>query len=389
MKTALTLKDAKDILDGCLKCVCCTYGGSGWPEYHIVCPLYARDHSFTASLGGITYVARALLDGKLSWDDPAVFEIAYTCTACRACDSNCYVLGCNRLEVKPSDVVRLLRSELVRRGKIKNPEIKRVLDRVVGGLFYLEEGRLPQVPAEIKSEAATTVLFGECLHSPSQKGQYQAAFNLFSKIGQSLSTFAEKGCCGSSLYDLGLFDHLEPLIKANWDAMKKLKGKEWVFLSPHCQEFVIKRYGEFVPGYKAPRSRHISEVLAAAFSEGKLKSKRTGALKVSYHDPCFLGRGLGIYDAPRAALTALKGVKLIEMSRNRANSFCCGARALGNYYPNMSEETAKERVREFQETGAEVLVTSCQYCRDRFRSVFPAAQRSRVKDLLELVDERT
>jgi Fe-S oxidoreductase len=98
---------------------------------------------------------------------------------------------------------------------------------------------------------------------------------------------------------------------------------------------------------------------------------------------------MGIYDAPRQVLGELKGVKLIEMARNRANSFCCGARALGNYYPKMSEATARERMQEFKDCGAEVLVTACQYCKERFQKVLPAAEKGKVKDLLELVDERT
>ena len=155
--------------NGCLKCVCCTYSGSGWPDYHIICPLYTKDPSYTASLGGITYVARALLDGKLSYDDPAVAEIAYTCTACGACDQNCYVLGCNRLEVRPSDVVRLLRSELVRRNAIRNPEIRGVLMQIVAGPGYIREGLPLTVPSDIKDDRATTVLFAECLHTPSRE----------------------------------------------------------------------------------------------------------------------------------------------------------------------------------------------------------------------------
>ena len=98
---------------------------------------------------------------------------------------------------------------------------------------------------------------------------------------------------------------------------------------------------------------------------------------------------MGIYDAPREVLASLKGVELVEMPRNRENSFCCGARTLGEYVPGLSEDTARERAREFEATGAELLITACAYCRDNFRKVMPAEDRARVKDLTELVDERT
>ena len=76
------------------------------------------------------------------------------------------------------------------------------------------------------------------------------------------------------------------------------------------------------------------------------------------------------------------------MERNRENSFCCGARAAGNYFPGFSRENAGERIKEFQETGADLLITSCPYCLETFQKAL-GAEGSRVKDLAELVDERT
>jgi hypothetical protein len=63
----------------------------------------------------------------------------------------------------------------------------------------------------------------------------------------------------------------------------------------------------------------------------------------------------------------LEGVDLVEMKRNRENSFCCGARAPGEYIPGLSEDTAKERIREFKETEADLLITACAYCKEIFR----------------------
>ena len=129
--------------------------------------------------------------------------------------------------------------------------------------------------------------------------------------------------------------------------------------------------------------------MAVAFKQGKLKSHKGESLKVTYHDPCYLGRGLGIYDAPREVISALSGIKLVEMERTRQNSFCCGARATGNYMPEMNIWTAKERIKEFKATGADLLITACPYCTDNFRKAMPAKDKDRVKDLLALVNERT
>ena len=134
-------------------------------------------------------------------------------------------------------------------------------------------------------------------------------------------------------------------------------------------------------------SQHFSQLLANAFKEGKLISRKKDKIKVSYHDPCNLGRGLGIYDAPRDVLSHLDGVELVEMKRNRENSFCCSARSAGNYFPNFTEENARQRIREFAETGADLLVTCCAYCQEVFQKVMDTGKQ--VKDLIELVDERT
>ncbi|GAF82125.1 unnamed protein product, partial [marine sediment metagenome] len=148
-------------------------------------------------------------------------------------------------------------------------------------------------------------------------------------------------------------------------------------------------YPDIIPESAGIKTRHISEVLAAALKSGKLKSKKGKAVKISYHDPCYLGRGMGIYDAPRQALKALGGVELVEMERNRENAFCCGARGVGNYFPDMDEWTARERLDEFEATGADLLITGCAYCKENFQKVLPEKEKNRIRDLTEFVNERT
>jgi heterodisulfide reductase subunit D len=152
---------------------------------------------------------------------------------------------------------------------------------------------------------------------------------------------------------------------------------------------VVKRYPEILPGAEKIKGRHLSEVMAESFKAGKLSSKKGGRVTVSYHDPCYLGRGLGIYDAPREVLRSMEGVELIEMKGNRVDSFCCGARSTGAYFSNFSKRNAKKRLQTFAATGAEVLITSCPYCKEIFQKTLPEKERKRVKDLAEFVDERT
>ena len=383
MKLSTTLKDVQAAAARCLRDARCTYGA--WPENHPLCPIYWHEPSFTFSGGGYLFITSALLDKKIDFNQSTA-DFAFSCTGCMACDSNCNIIRFHEPYVDILDIIRLLRSETVKRGFVPEGVAKKMYDKVKKTGDYGQASSL-KLPDKISSYKADTVFFAECSHTRTQKDISEATIRLLEKIGSPVSQFAEKGCCGSTLYDFGFWEQLEPLAKAHWKKMKGLKDKTFIFINPHCQEFIVKRYPEILPDYSSINNQHISQLLADAFKKGKLKSKKTDKVKVSYHDPCYLGRGLKIYNAPREVLASLDGVELVEMVRNRENSFCCGARALGNYVPNLSEDTAKERIKEFEATGADLLITACAYCKDNFQNVMPGMDK--VKDLIEFVNEHT
>jgi Fe-S oxidoreductase len=385
VKLSTSLKEIQGAASLCIKCAGCTY--AEWPETHVLCPIYSRDECFTFSGGGLLYLIKALADRKVDFSQP-IAELLATCTSCGACDSRCGIIRSQAPYVNPLDIVRLARRESLQRGFIPEKLARHMAAEVQDTGDFGHKSRL-KLSAKIKSEKANTVLFAECFHTKAQNRIADSVASLLEKLASPVALFAEKGCCGSSLYDFGFWDQLGLLVEAQWRKMKPLKNKTFIFLSPHCQEFVLKRYREILPDYKEIEARHFSQVLAQAFKDGKLKSKKGRQVEVSYHDPCYLGRGLGIYDAPREVISSLKGVRLVEMERNKQNSFCCGARALGNYMPGMNEWAAKARLKEFEATGADLLITACPYCADNFQKVLGANEKDRVKDLFALVDEWT
>lgn len=377
MKLSTELKNVRGTASSCLKCGNCTT--SGWPHDYVLCPIYSHDRCFAFSCGGLMYVIKSLADGELDYND-SVARLAFTCSSCGACTDLC-------ARADGLDFIRLLRHEIVERGLVPAGKAREIYDEIrqKGDFGYKSKFRIPE---KIHNDKAGTVIFAECSHTDVQNKLYESAARLLAKIGDPVAVFAEEGCCGATLYDYGFWHELEPLVKANWDKMKAFKDKKFVFISPHCQEFITHRYTELVPGYTDISNRHISQLLADAFQNGKLKSRKTDKVKVSYHDPCYLGRGLGIYNAPRKVLSSMDGVELVEMKRNRENSFCCGARSAGNYFPDFPEENARKRIKEFKDTGAELLITACPYCKEIFQKVL-GKESQQVKDLIELVDERT
>jgi heterodisulfide reductase subunit D len=388
MKLETTLQDLYSEVAHCNKCGVCTYGEQ--PALSPLCPMYTYDKSFTFSPSGLNYITRALVEGHIDYSE-AIADFAFSCAGCGVCDDMCSALASAKPHAGPWDVTRRMRAEMVRKGLVPKGTLSAMTKAVKkdGDMLDKGQGLSLEIPKKIKADNADMVLYAECFHSPSQAAIYGSTVSLLEKIGKPVSLFSDGGCCGSSLYDFGFWDELQPLIEKKSHTMKNLGGKEFIFVNPHCQEFIVRRYPELLTNYEAVKAMHVSELLAQALKEGILKSRKNGKVKVSYHDPCYLGRGLGLYQAPRDTLTSLQGVELIEMQGNKGDSFCCGARALGKYHPEFSKETARKRIDDFNQTGADILITACPYCKQAFQSVLPLDKKELVKDITEFVDERT
>jgi heterodisulfide reductase subunit D len=131
-----------------------------------------------------------------------------------------------------------------------------------------------------------------------------------------------------------------------------------------------------------------SELLEQIILENKISFKEIRAT-VTYHDPCDLGRNSGIFESPRKVLQSIPGIRLVELPDNRQLTNCCGGGGnLEMVDPDLSAEVAQMKIEEILETGADMVVTSCQQC---VRTIATRARRQKldlvVKDLTELVAE--
>jgi glycolate oxidase len=386
MRLTTNLADLRGAVSACLKCNECTYGP--WPENYTFCPTYARGKTFTASAGGLLTLAKAILNGQLDYSE-SLADVAYSCAACGACDGKCVIVRSINPDMALSDILRLFRYELVKLGLVPEGPIKKMYEQVkkTGDLLTDGHTKALKIEERVQRGKADTLLVAECIHSDAEVNSFNAALELLDRMKKSVSVFSDPGCCGSTLYDFGFWDELPALVQTKWNMIKGFGNKKLLFLDPHCQEFMTNKYPKIIDGFGGFKGEHFSEILLDAFNKGKLKSKKMKKVKVSYHDPCFLGRGLGIYEPPRQVLQHLDKVELVEMKRNRQQSFCCGARILGNYFGDLSDQTAKERINEFLETKADLLITACPYCKEIFSKVL-GKEASRVHDLTEFVNER-
>jgi Fe-S oxidoreductase len=136
---------------------------------------------------------------------------------------------------------------------------------------------------------------------------------------------------------------------------------------------------------------HISQYIVELMNQGRLEIHKELGKKVTYHDPCYLGRHNGIYDEPRQALKRIPGVKLKEMPDARVDSLCCGGGG-GRIWMETpkSDRFSDLRLAQAMDIGAEVLVTSCPYCITNFedsRKNREDSEAIEVRDLTELIQE--
>jgi Fe-S oxidoreductase len=183
----------------------------------------------------------------------------------------------------------------------------------------------------------------------------------------------------------GLFDMLR---EKNKQSFGKATYQRMVTTDPHSFQALKNEYGN-----KNGHVLHYTQLVDQLFENGKLSARRSLGVSATYHDPCYLGRYNGVYDAPRRVLKRL-GVNLIEMPRNRADSYCCGAgggRIWMEDAPGSKERPAESRVREAAGLpGVGTLVVSCPKDLVMFQDALKTTgleEKLVVKDLMELVEQ--
>jgi len=187
----------------------------------------------------------------------------------------------------------------------------------------------------------------------------------------------------------GLF---EMLAEKNGIAFSKYQFNEIITTDPHVFNALKNEYPALGISYPV---RHYTQFLTERLDQLKPLLKHEVNARVSYHDPCYLGRANGVYDEPRELLEAIPGVELVEMSHNHANSLCCGGGGGGMWLDGFQWEKAHVRLSEWRiheaiTTGADVLAVACPYETPRFEDAVKMVQgagKLKVKDIAELLTE--
>jgi Fe-S oxidoreductase len=191
----------------------------------------------------------------------------------------------------------------------------------------------------------------------------RASIRLMNGLGIKPVVSPQERCCGHDLLWNGDRKNFELLARHNVKLVADSGAEMLVVSCAECLRTWKLDYEPFFEG-RVPRILHISELLAERM--GELKFKGNGARRVTFQDPCRLGRHLGIYDPPRQVLANVPGIELAEMRRSGRGAMCCAGGTWSNC-DRFAKQIQVGRLREARATGAEVLVTACPKCQIHFR----------------------
>jgi Fe-S oxidoreductase len=320
-------------------------------------------------------------------------EEMWLCTTCGRCPQHC-----------PRDVQQIESGIALRRiateyGVFPGPvqPVRTVAGSLVGEGNPLSEPRdkrgawaegLSVKPFE---ETMDVLYFPGCYlsYDPRLKKVARATAEVLKKAGVDFGILGEKEvCCGESIRKTGDEELFRSLAKENIKTFIDSGVKKIVVSSPHCYHTFKNEYPEFMVHFEVI---HITEYLMELIREGRLELSGEFGKKVTYHDPCYLGRHNGIYDEPREALGRVSGLELMEMAESRVDSLCCGGGG-GRIWMETpkGERFCDLRVEQALELGAEVLVTACPYCIANFEDsklTLDVVDDIEIRDITEIIQE--
>jgi len=234
-----------------------------------------------------------------------------------------------------------------------------------------------------------TVFFAGCLSSFESGDTLKKAVALLRKIGIEVACYAEdEPCCGSPVLNMGDEGGFRENVQDVARRFQARGAKTVITGCAECYRVFTLDYPKYLAGIEMPEVKHISQVIAESKSKLGVISRKMPETRITYHDPCRLGRDCGLYQAPRDVIGAVSGVELCEMVKTRAESFCCGAGGGVKLVNNdLAVAIGKERIRQARETGSSVLVSACPWCEQNLRDSVQEGDDIRIMDIVDLIAE--
>jgi len=358
----------------CIQCGRCTGA----------CPVSMKT---ALNIRGIIY--EALIEDALELSG---MEVLWDCTNCLTCTTRC------PKDIRPADVIIGLRGYIVGEGKGVPPRVRDALMSAFtrgNTLGFATEDRdawAGELDFEIKNvldEGETDLLFYvgcSPAYDPRIQPVTRTLATVFQRAGIDFATMGvDEMCCGNEIKRIGESEGFVSMVEEFHEISGEFKAGRMVTVSPHCFNTFKNEYGDL------PFTvQHYTQLVADLVDNGKLPFRHDVGRRVTYHDPCFLGRHNEVYDEPRHILRSLPGVEFEDLDRSRERSVCCegGGGRMWAEGTNIEERLAHQRVRDAVDLGAEVLAVACPFClltlEDAVK-ILGLEEKIQVMDIMELV----
>jgi len=420
----VALEDYKADMERCSQCSYCKWIPldqiKSW-RFAKGCPSIAYNNFNSYSARGRFAVALSLLNGQSTYTD-RVLDIVYKCATCGSCDVSDKIC---RYNLEPLEMMHELRFRLVEDGQLLPQhmlyiEHLRQQDNMILETTRAERGewaegldvkRITSEPAQVLFHAGCRFAYDKDLRETAR-----TAITILKNAGVDIGIMGkDESCCGGRAYDMGYKGEFVKFAENATQAWKAAGVKTVVTSCADCYHAFVRLYPPLGTQFEV---LHTVQYLDRLIKEGKIKFRKKIPLRVTYHDPCHLGRqgepyvpwqgkekkilnqvvvyeprkpryngAWGVYNPPRDILKSIPGLELVEMERIKEYSWCCGAGGgIKEAYPEFSSWTATERLEEAKSTGARAIVSACGWCERNFTDAINAAgDKLKVFDVIDLV----
>jgi Fe-S oxidoreductase len=386
---------------------------------------YGKFDAYSAQ--GKNDIVTGLLKGELSWEESrdTLLEIIYRCPVCSACDISCKRV----MDLDIIGVLEALREEACEKGYGPLPAHKEFIQSIMNYDNVWKQPRTRRSnwakKLDIKDlsktgEKAEVLYYVGCTYAykPGMETVPMNTARILKEAGVDFGILgAKEVCCGGIADNVGDRQSFNEIADKNLKMFEETGAKTIVTNCPGCFMTFSEKYAkkQKIDTKDLPYEvKHSTQYIDEMIGEGKIRFNKNIDMKVTWHDPCHLGRrgepykhwegkriqyGLtdppremnrganGVYEAPRNILKAIPGISLVEMERIKEYSWCCGSGGgAKSAYPDFAIATAKERIEEAEATGADTIVTACPWCEANLNDGIDASgSMMKVGDILDLV----
>ena len=376
-------EDIDNEIIACIHCGFCRLG----------CPTFNITQRESRNARGRNILAFNLMNGTV---EPSIelAESFYSCTTCQACTYFCPA------QVRVDEIVEGVRDKLYKADFTPEPVIA-VKDNIVNtGNIYAStrEERIDIYPPHLKKRIqkgelkpkAETLLFMGCVPSYLDMKMVPSLIKAVETAGIDYTTLGTgENCCGFPLYLMGAKEEFKANAEKLIDTIKATGARELITPCAGCYKTFRNLYPEI--GDMGVQLYHSVHYLDKLIRDGKIKLKGDLGKRVTYHDPCDLGRTFKVFDEPRDILQQIPGLEFAEMERNKLYARCCGGGGgVMASDPEIAVQMASVRVKDAIDIDAEIIVSGCSACKDNLRKglkAIPKEQRPKMKimDITEIV----